>query len=152
MSLIMTTGESLTDVPAKLHFTLSSVCIYSRRWQSALAFYRDVIGLPIRWIDECTQRVAFALGTSELILEAVCNCDTESFMGYSTGIAIETDDFKQTYNDLIARDVEFVGLPTEQPGQPEYDVGGKVQAEFYDLDGNILMLVGHKALSVSTSV
>ena len=128
-------GEAVDASTKSFQFSLFSVGIFSRHWQRALTFYRDVIGLPLHLINEHEQRAIFGLGAARLVVEAVCDADKDHFDGYSTGISIETNSFKRTYNDLIERDVEFIGLPEINPD-------GRVFAEFYDPDGNILTLLG----------
>jgi len=73
-----------------------------------------------------------SVGTTVLLAKA-SNPEQESFIGNQTGgrvfLFLNTDDFWRDYNDMVAKGIEFVREPKEQPY-------GTV-AVFKDLYGNL---------------
>jgi len=73
-----------------------------------------------------------SVGTTVLLAKA-SNLEQESFIGNQTGgrvfLFLNTDDFWRDYNDMVAKGIEFVREPKEQPY-------GTV-AVFKDLYGNL---------------
>lgn len=116
---------------------LYAVRIFSTQWDSALAFYRDQVGLPVYFVDDQLGWAQFDLGGAYLGLDR-CDPDdpeTADLVGRYAGVSIEVDDLNQAYETLMSRGVEFVS-------PPETQTWGGMLAHFKDPDGNVLTLLG----------
>jgi predicted enzyme related to lactoylglutathione lyase len=103
-------------------------------------FYRDVLALPLSYIDEELGWAQFDLNTIDLALE---RCDAKEpecaeLVGRFVGLSIEVEDIYLVYEDLSRKGVEFVGPPEKQPW-------GGILAHFKDPDKNVLTLLGSSA-------
>lgn len=118
-------------------FTLYAVRIFSIKWTETVAFYRDVVGLPVTFADEDMGWAQFSLGSADLGVERCDPADAESaaLVGRFIGTSIAVDDIQSVYADLIEKGVEFVGPPEKQ-------AWGGVLAHFKDPDGNVQTLLG----------
>ncbi len=84
----------------------------------ALAFYTEKLGFRIvtdqpfndkqRWIE-------LSIPGAETGVVLFMPEGHESRIGTFTGISFQTDDLQGTYDELIARGVEFAGPPQKQP-------------------------------------
>lgn len=119
-------------------FKLYAVRIFSKKWKESLAFYRDKVGFPLYYESEDQGWAQFDLGGTYLGLERCTPDDPEAqeLVGRFVGTSIMVDDIDQTYNELSANGVEFVGPPEKQPW-------GGALAHFRDPDGNVITLLGN---------
>ena len=120
-----------------MSYKLYAVRIFSFQWEASLAFYRDVLGLPLHFSDENLGWAQFDLQGSYIGLERCDPDDPEvrALVGRFVGISIQIDDIHATYDSLRAKGVKFTGPPEKQPW------GGSL-AHFADPDGNVLTLLG----------
>ncbi len=111
--------------------------VFSFRWSETVSFYRDIIGLPVKFESEEMGWAEFDLGGASLAIERQNKDDPESqsVVGRFVGISIQVDDIGAVYEELKDKGVEFVGPPEKQPW-------GGVLAHFNDPDGNTLTLLG----------
>lgn len=118
-------------------FKLYAIRIFSFRWEESLAFYRDLIGLPVFFADDKQGWAQFDLGGTYLGLERCDPNDEESkeLVGRFVGTSITVGDIESTFDQLSGRGVEFLGPLEKQPW-------GGVLAHFKDPDGNVLTLMG----------
>ena len=85
-------------------YRLYAVRVFSIKWEESLAFYRDVIGLPVSFVDEDMGWAEFSLGTAELGLER-CNPDDEEtaeLVGRFVGTSIAVDDIEDVESAFAA--------------------------------------------------
>jgi predicted enzyme related to lactoylglutathione lyase len=110
---------------------LYAVRIFSLHWDESLAFYRDLIGSPVKFSDETMGGAQFSLGNADLGLERVTADDPETaqLVGRFAGVSIEVDALDASFEDLKSRGVPFTAPPAQQPW------GGSL-AHFQDPDGN----------------
>ena len=111
--------------------------IFSFRWSENVAFYKDVIGFPLKYVNEDIGWAEFDLGGISLAIERQDPGDKESkgLVGRFVGVSIQVENIEAIYSELISKDVEFVGKPEKQ------DWGG-ILAHFKDPDGNTITLLG----------
>lgn len=117
-------------------YKLFLVRVFTVDFNAALAFYRDVVGFPLGYVDHETGWAQFELGGAEIGLER-CDPDdaeTDSLVGRFVGVSIEVDDVMSVYETLADKGVEFVEPPEQQPW-------GGTLAHLKDLDGNVLTLL-----------
>ncbi len=109
--------------------------IFVQDLPAALAFYRDVMGLPVLWEQEGT---AFGLDAGiSLIVETVPNDAPEedrALVGRFIGCSFKVDDIQDSYERLRAAGASFHGAPAQQ-------AWGGTLAHFDDPSGNVLTLV-----------
>lgn len=118
-------------------YKLYAVRIFSFNWEASLEFYRDVVQFPVVFADADMGWAQFELGSAHLGLER-CNPDDEEsseLVGRFVGASIEVKDVQERYQDLVARGIEFLAPPAQQPW-------GGTLAHFRDPDGNVLTLLG----------
>lgn len=109
--------------------------VYVRDFARALAFYRDTLGLPLRFADEKFGFASFATGGAGFTLAQVDESDPEqrALAGRHTGVALGVDDLEKTYAAWRAKGVEFPLPPTKQPW-------GGTLAQLRDSEGNLVTL------------
>jgi predicted enzyme related to lactoylglutathione lyase len=107
--------------------------VYVRDFASALAFYRDVLGLPLRFADEKFGFASFATVGAGFTIAKIDAADPEqhALVGRHTGIAFGVDDLQKSYEAWRAKGVAFPLPPTQQPW-------GGTLAQLADPDGNLL--------------
>ena len=107
--------------------------VYVRDFGRALAFYRDVLGLPLRFADETFGFASFATPGAGFTIAKIDEADPEQrpLAGRHTGLAFGVDDLDKTYEALRAKGVACPLPPTEQPW------GGRL-AQLADPEGNLL--------------
>src|SRR5262245_10742249 len=107
--------------------------VYVRDCPRALAFYRDVLGLPLRFADDNFGFASFATPGAGFTIARVDESDPgqRALVGRHTGIAFGVDDLTKTFEAWRARGVVFPLPPTKQPW------GGTV-AQLVDPDDNLL--------------
>jgi catechol 2,3-dioxygenase-like lactoylglutathione lyase family enzyme len=123
--------------------TLVSLVVHD--YDEALRFYVDTLGFTLiedtyiqeqdkRWVVVAPSRSSGA----RLLLARASNAEQAARIGTQTGgrvfLFLETDDFARDYRDYLARGVEFVREPKEEP----YGI----VAVFRDLYGNLWDLIG----------
>lgn len=120
-----------------MSFKLYAIRVFSHQWEAAVAFYRDVIGLPLTFSSEASGWAEFDVGGASLAVERCDRGDPEAagLVGRFVGVSLQVSDIEQVYQTLVARGVPFTGAPERQPW------GGSL-AHFRDPDGNVLTLLG----------
>jgi catechol 2,3-dioxygenase-like lactoylglutathione lyase family enzyme len=119
-----------------VEFSLSSVRVFVRDFERAIAFYRDVLGIPLVLRSDELGWAQLDTGAAQLALERVAPGDAEgeALVGRFVGASLAVADVEAAYARLRARGVEFEAPPERMPW-------GGVLAHFRDLDGNTLTLV-----------
>ena len=113
--------------------------VFSYRWSKSVSFYKETIGLPLKFESDEMGWAEFDLGGVSLAVERQNPNDEESksLVGRFVGISIRVDDMEAVYQELLKKGVEFDGAPENQEW-------GGVLAHFKDPDGNTLTLLGEK--------
>jgi lactoylglutathione lyase len=110
---------------AKLSYAIEFVGDMSR----AVKFYRDVIGLPLRF--ESPQWSEFSTGETTLALHPASDKNPAG----KVEIGFEVPDLQKFYSDMTTRGVTFPVAPTKQ----EY---GGMLAQFQDTEGASVSVSG----------
>jgi len=102
----------------------------------ALTFYRDVLGLPLLFVDYKFQFAAFSAGAVRFAV--VGGPDSKKMRearggDFHTGIAFCVADVDSAHRELAAKGVRFTMNPSKQPW-------GGYMAMFADPDGNVFYL------------
>ena len=102
----------------------------------SLAFYRDVLALPLQFVDDTFQFAAFSAGAVRLAV--VGGADSKKMReakggDVHTGIGFCVADVDAAFSELAAKGVRFTMNPSKQPW-------GGYMAMFADPDGNIFYL------------
>ena len=115
--------------PVRVWYTTA----YVRDFAGALAFYRDVLGLPLRFADEQFGYASFATPGAAFTIAKIDDSDSaqRALVGRHTGIAFGVDDLEKTYEAWRAKGVAFPLPPTKQPW-------GGTLAQLADPEGNLL--------------
>ena len=118
-------------------YTLYAVRVFCFNCEESFKFYRDIVGLPVRYVDETLGWAQFDLGAPSLGLERCDPDDPESkdLVGRFVGTSIAVDDIEVTYSSLKSKGVQFLGPPEKQPW-------GGTLAHFKDPDANVITLLG----------
>lgn len=121
------------------------VRVFVTDWPRAVRFYTETLGLPLAFADEELGWAQLATGDASLALERFvpepapregAERDLEAdLVGRFVGVSLAVADVYRTYDELVAKGVEFVEPPEVMPW-------GGVLANFRDPDGNVLTLVG----------
>jgi predicted enzyme related to lactoylglutathione lyase len=114
--------------------------VYVRDFPRALRFYRDKLGLPLRFADEKFGFASFATLGAGFTVARVDPADPEqeNLVSRHTGIALGVDDLQKTYEAWLARGVRFPLPPTAQPW-------GGTLAQLADPEGNLITLDQYRA-------
>ena len=120
-----------------MKFTIYAQRIFCFDWPDSLAFYKDKLGLPVKFESEDMGWAEFDVGGASLAVE---RCDpndeeSQSLVGRFVGVSLQVSDIDSIYQELCLKDVEFLGAPQKQPW-------GGVLAHFKDPAGNTLTLLG----------
>lgn len=99
----------------------------------ALAFYRDTLGLPLRFADEEYGHASFATEGALFSLQKIEAGEAPRFSGRHTGIGFGTRDLDEEYEKLKSRGVRFTQAPTKM-------AWGGYLSLFADPDGNVMYL------------
>jgi lactoylglutathione lyase len=101
----------------KVDYVMVNVSDMSR----AVAFYRDALGVPLKF--ESPEWTEFRTGDTTLALHVAEKGDAEAGAGRSgptagtCTIAFSVESLDATYAELGSRGVRFVMPPTDQPGE-----------------------------------
>jgi predicted enzyme related to lactoylglutathione lyase len=114
-------------------FTVGYVNIGVRDFKKALEFYRDVLGLPLRFADESFLYASFDGGAVPFAIAGGDEGKVGAREDKHTGIGFCVDDVDAAHRELAAKGVRFTMLPSKQPW-------GGYMALFADPDGNIFYL------------
>ncbi len=109
--------------------------VYVTDFEAALAFYRDTLGLPLRFSDEKFSYAAFSTGGADFSVAGLAgdHPEREQLVARDTGIGLVVDDLTATYEAWQQRGVRFSMPPTKQAW------GGTI-AVFADPEGNRITL------------
>jgi predicted enzyme related to lactoylglutathione lyase len=107
--------------------------VFVKDFPRALAFYRDTLGLPLRFADEGYKHASFATEGALFSLQGVDDEQAKTFVGRHTGVGFGTADLDGEHARLKAKGVTFTQAPTKMPW------GGYLSL-FSDPDGNVLYL------------
>ena len=110
-----------------------------RDLRRAIAFYRDTLGIPVMEMSDEEDFAYLNLRGAVLLLDKVAAKDPPELrrVGGPPGPCLATEDLEGSYMTLRKRGVRFVGLPREENW-------GVRAVPFYDVDGNLLLLVDRK--------
>ena len=110
--------------------------IFCFNWQECVSFYKETIGLPVKFEDENMGWAEFDLGGVSFAVERQDQHDAEaqSLVGRFVGMSIQVENIEEVCQELIRKGVEFEGLPAKQPW-------GGILAHFKDPDGNVITLL-----------
>ena len=112
------------------------VNVFVTRFDEAVTFYSDVIGLELQMREDQFGYASFDAGPVSL---ALAETDDASLVGRHTGIGLMVEDIDAEHARLVAAGVEFDMPPTRQPW-------GGTLALFRDPEGNVFYLdPGHVA-------
>lgn len=103
--------------------------VYLTDMGRAVRFYRDLVGLPVRFVER--EYASFNPNGGMLEVEKVE--PGSPLVGRTTGIGLGVEDLDETYAELRAAGVEFRSPPEKQPW-------GDYLAIVADPDGNLLAL------------
>ena len=114
--------------------------VYVHDFARALRFYRDKLGLPLRFADESHGFASFATLGAGFTVARVDPADPEQekLVSRHTGIALGVADLQKTYEAWLARGVRFPLPPTVQPW-------GGTLAQLADPEGNLITLDQYRA-------
>jgi lactoylglutathione lyase len=117
-------------------YKLSIVRIFVTLWERAVSFYTEALGIPLAFRDDGGW-AQLDTGEGQLAIERVDPADAEgrALVGRFVGATLEVSDVLATYEQLVARGVDFVEPPEKQPW-------GGILAHLRDPDGNVITLVG----------
>ena len=102
----------------------------------SLVFYRDVLGLPLQFVDDKFQFAAFSAG--QVRFAVVGGAESKKMRearggDFHTGIGFCVPDVDDAHRALAAKGVRFTMTPSKQPW-------GGYMAMFADPDGNVFYL------------
>lgn len=116
---------------------ISNIRIFVDDWRGSVAFYRDVIGLPLAFVSETPPYAGFMAGSVTLMLEPGGD-DHKGLVGRFTGISLATQDIAAEYQRLLDGGVEFLHAPEQQPW-------GAVLTHFKDPSGNVITVLEYRS-------
>jgi lactoylglutathione lyase len=119
---------------------LGVVMVMVSNMEQSVQFYRDVLGLPLRfqspdWTEFATEHVTLALHGGGIPQPPPSSPGPPLAGRVSTGFHV--DDLDAVYADLVGKGVRFVLPPTERAGE------GIKLALFADPDGCVFSLAQH---------
>ena len=106
-------------------------------WVTACKFYEETLGLTLEFKDDSFGWAEFDVGGAKFGIERVAadaSAEDKALIGRFVGVSLQVDDVQSTYDDLIAKGVEFTAAPEKQPW-------GGVLAHFKDTSGNVITLM-----------
>lgn len=125
------------EITSSNNYTLYSLRIFVKNLAVSVAFYQDVLGMEVSFLNESTGWAQIKLD-SEIIfgLEVLDPSDEEfsDLVGRFTGISFQIQNMEEVFQKLLEKGVEF----SSEPKQQEW---GAKMAHFRDPDGNELSLI-----------
>ena len=125
-----------------MEYSLILIRVFVSDMERAIRFYTESLGIRLAsrsqdfaWAELDTGECRIALECPEPEAGGGGDASEESLIGRFLGISLAVEDIYATYEELRARDVEFLTPPERMPW-------GGVLAHLRDPDGNILTLVG----------
>jgi lactoylglutathione lyase len=120
-----------------MKYEMSVQRVFCLHWEECVLFYKDTIGLPMKFKDDSLGWAEFDLGGASIAVERMAQDDTEavSLVGRFVGLSFHVEDLGAVYQELKEKGVEFEGPPEVQPW-------GGALAHFKDPDRNIITLSG----------
>lgn len=123
---------------------IAHIALVVKDYDEAISFYTEKLGFTLIEDTKLSETKRWVMvkpkgeGQCCLLLAQAANKEQESRVGNQTGgrvfLFLYTDDFRRDYNDLIAKQINFVRPPsTESYG---------TVAVFEDLYGNLWDLIG----------
>ena len=111
--------------------------VFCYDFSKCLSFYKDTIGLPLKFGNQDKGWAEFDVGGLSLAIEELDTDDQKSIslVGRFIGLSLEVDDITKVYEELKIKGVEFTSAPEQQPW-------GGILAHFKDPAGNIITLLG----------
>jgi predicted enzyme related to lactoylglutathione lyase len=106
--------------------------LHVKDFAPCVAFYRDVVGLPLVFSDESFNYASFSAGGVSFAVAGDPNA-VRNGEDRLSGIGICVKDVDAAYEELKAKGVRFTMTPSKQPW-------GGYMAMFADPDGNVLYL------------
>lgn len=112
---------------------ISNVRVFVDDQAASVAFYRDVLGLPLRF--QTPDFALFDTGTATLMIEPGGDPDGDDgdLVGRFSGVSLTAPDIEATYASLVAAGVEFLHPPERQPWG--------MLTHFKDPSGNVVSAV-----------
>lgn len=110
---------------------ISYITLWVNAYDACLAFYRDLLELPLETADENFAR--FATPGTRLYLHRLG--DQAPIRDHALEIHFDVPDVDATYNQLIERGIHFEHEPANMPW-------GTRMAAFRDPEGNAIEIVG----------
>ncbi len=121
----------MAQAPDKIVYRIGYLTLGVADFPRAIAFYRDVLGLTLKFADESFHYAQFDGVTLPF---AIVGGDGHAHEGdRHTGISFAVPDIDAAYRDLSAKGVRFTMPPSKQPW-------GGYMALFADPDGNVFYL------------
>lgn len=120
-----------------MEYRLYAVRVFVTRWDEAVTFYNETLGMPLTHRDDELGWAQFNTGEAQVALERVDPADAEkaSLVGRFVGVSLGVGNIAGVHAMLSDRGVRFHGPPEEQSW-------GGLLCQFEDLEGNILTLLG----------
>ena len=128
-----------------MDYTMILVRVWVSDLDRSVRFYEEKLGMTLASRAENFAWAEFDTGACRIALEevqpearlrlAADAQEEEPLLGRFVGVSLAVDDVYSTYEDLRAKDVEFVAPPERMPW-------GGTLAHLRDPDGNVLTLVG----------
>lgn len=125
-----------------MYKSLSTVLIWSEDFKKLANWYEKVLGLKVTWRSDHPEDTGVLFGFPDK--------DTDLWIGQHSKVKgknrdihrhmfnIRVDSVTQVYQHLLKKGVKFLAKPFKAPTLPYYF------ATFYDLENNLLQLVGGK--------
>jgi catechol 2,3-dioxygenase-like lactoylglutathione lyase family enzyme len=114
---------------------LNTVRLFVSDINRAKEFYCDRLGMPLKADGRDCGFLLFDIGGVSLVVETVTDVEeAQKLVGRFAGFSFGVEDAIATYNELVAKGVEFMGAPQHQ------DWGGTT-VSLLDPDRNSLTLV-----------
>ena len=114
--------------------TLSYVILYVPNAKEALSFYRDILGLTVKFDEEGW--IEFESGATTVALHSEQEPDANKGKETTT-LVFTVDDIEKAYEELKSKGIKFDKEPKQVCETPDH-VG--LSADFYDPYGNSLSI------------
>jgi catechol 2,3-dioxygenase-like lactoylglutathione lyase family enzyme len=120
---------------------LNTARVFVRDIEKAKHFYSKSLGLSVKADGVADGYCVFDAGNSELVVEVVAldaPQEDQVLVGRFTGLSFQVSDVYKKHKELVARGVEFSGLPEKQ-------FWGGTLATLRDPEGNEIQIVHRSA-------